>query len=158
MINERGAMPTVIADQIALLKDQPLEALKTRYKEVFAVTDIPSHNKVFLWRKIAYRLQEAEQGGLPKRVLDRIEGLIKQYDPINNTAMRPESEVLEKTGKDRRLPIPGTIITKLYKGTTYTVRVLERGFEYHSEIYNSLSAIAKDITGAHWNGYGFFNL
>ena len=146
-----------VSDDIKLLKDLPLETLKARYKEVFGANDVPS-NKVFLWRKISYRLQETEQGGLSKRTQDRIDSLIKKYDPLNNTAMRPNSEVLEKTGKDRRLPIPGTIITKLYKGTTYTVRVLERGFEYNGEIYNSLSAIAKDITGAHWNGYGFFNL
>lgn len=151
-------MPKDVSDQIATLKDQPLEALKTRYKEAFAVTAVPSNNKVFLWRKISYRLQKKEQGGLSKRVLDRIESLINQYDPVNNTAMRPESATLEKTGKDRRLPIPGTVITKLYKGTTYRVRVIERGFEYNGKIFNSLSAIAKDITGAHWNGYGFFNL
>lgn len=151
-------MPRDVSTQIALLKDQPLEALKTRYKEVFDVTAVPSNNKVFLWRKISYRLQETEQGGLSKQVLDRIESLINQYDPVNNTDMRPKAETLEKTGKDRRLPIPGTVITKLYKGTTHRVRVIERGFEYNGKIYNSLSAIAKDITGAHWNGYGFFNL
>lgn len=151
-------MPDEIADEIILLKDKPLDALKAQYKEVFAVNEAPSSNKVFLWRKISYRLQEVEYGGLSKRTLDQIDSLIKQYDPINNTAMRPESETLEKIGKDRRLPIPGTVITKLYKGTTYTVRVLERGFEYNGELYNSLSAIAKEITGAHWNGYGFFNL
>jgi hypothetical protein len=147
-----------IADEIQSLKNQPLEALTARYKEVFGVSEAPSSNKVFLWRKISYRLQEIEHGGLSKRTLEQIDSLIKQYDPINNTALRPESETLEKIGKDRRLPIPGTVITKLYKGTTFTVRVLERGFEYNGELYNSLSAIAKDITGAHWNGYGFFNL
>jgi hypothetical protein len=50
------------------------------------------------------------------------------------------------------------VITKEYKGTNYEVKVLEKGFEYKGKIYKTLSAIAKEVTGAHWNGYLFFNL
>jgi hypothetical protein len=60
--------------------------------------------------------------------------------------------------KDKRLPIPGTIVKKEYKGNQIQVEVLENGFEYKGRKYKSLSAIAKEITGAHWNGYLFFNL
>jgi predicted site-specific integrase-resolvase len=50
------------------------------------------------------------------------------------------------------------VITKEYKGTTYQVKVMEKGFEYNAKIYKTLSSIAKEITGAYWNGYLFFNL
>ena len=36
--------------------------------------------------------------------------------------------------------------------------VLPRGFEYEGEVYTSLSAVAKVVTGTHWNGYHFFGL
>jgi hypothetical protein len=40
----------------------------------------------------------------------------------------------------------------------HTVTVLNRGFEYDGKTWPSLSAIAKAITGAHWNGPRFFGL
>jgi len=38
------------------------------------------------------------------------------------------------------------------------VRVLPNGFECDGTIYRTLSAVAKAVTGAHWNGYHFFGL
>ena len=59
---------------------------------------------------------------------------------------------------DRRVPLPGSAITREYKGGTLAVKVLPAGFEYEGEIYKSLSAVAKKITGSHCNGYHFFRL
>ena len=57
-----------------------------------------------------------------------------------------------------RLPVPGTIITREYRGETWQVQVLPNGFECEGETYKSLSAVAKKITGQHLNGYHFFRL
>jgi hypothetical protein len=38
------------------------------------------------------------------------------------------------------------------------VKVLADGFEYERETYRSLSAVAKAVTGSHWNGLLFFGL
>ncbi|OWK39939.1 DUF2924 domain-containing protein [Fimbriiglobus ruber] len=59
---------------------------------------------------------------------------------------------------DERLPPPGTIITRPYKGRTLHVRVLATGFEHDGTVYTSLSAVAKAITGSHCNGFRFFRL
>ena len=59
---------------------------------------------------------------------------------------------------DRRLPPPGTVITRKYKCGTIQVKVLADGFEYAGEQYASLSAVAKAITGSHCNGFRFFRL
>ncbi|HEV3436989.1 MAG TPA: DUF2924 domain-containing protein [Gemmata sp.] len=59
---------------------------------------------------------------------------------------------------DERLPTPGTILTRKYKGDTVQVKVLTEGFEYAGEVYGSLSAVAKAITGNHCNGFLFFRL
>ena len=57
-----------------------------------------------------------------------------------------------------RLPKPGDLIRRVYKGRELIVRVLDRAFEYDGQRFRSLSAIAKAITGAHWNGLLFFGL
>jgi len=54
--------------------------------------------------------------------------------------------------------LPGTTLSRKYKGTTHLVKVLPKGFEYNGQHYRSLSAIAKEITGSHWNGFVFFGL
>ena len=54
--------------------------------------------------------------------------------------------------------MPGSIIVKEHRGKTLMVRVLDAGFEYDGRRFDSLSAIAKDITGTKWNGFVFFGL
>jgi hypothetical protein len=53
---------------------------------------------------------------------------------------------------------PGTRLVRDWHGVGHTVTVLEKGFEYGGKTWPSLSAIAKAITGAHWNGPRFFGL
>jgi hypothetical protein len=145
--------------EIMALKNAPAEELLGRYKELYG-EDAAGTHRLYLWRKIAYRLQEREHGGLSTKATGRLKALIEEYDPINNKALRPDNPVscMPVTAKDKRLPIPGTVITKEYKDAKYQVKVLEKGFEYSGKIHKTLSAIAKEITGAHWNGYLFFNL
>ncbi len=156
-------MKETIVEQIMNLKNQSLEQLKAKYEEVFKGEKPTSNNKTYLWRKIAYRIQEIEYGGLSTDSQARINELINQYDPVNNKALRPEENSQEinpkkKLSRDRRLPIPGTVITKEYKGKTLEVKTLETGFEYCGKAYKTLTAIAKEVTGAHWNGYLFFKV
>ena len=60
--------------------------------------------------------------------------------------------------KGPAIPMPGTILTRLYREKNIRVTVLEKGFEYEGQVYRSLSAIAKVITGTNWNGFGFFGI
>ena len=149
--------------EIMALKEMSLGELERKYEEVFDGKKAPSNNKVYLWRKIAYRIQELEHGGLSSEAHGKVEEFIQKYDPVNNKSLRPTtntgtSSKKSKLSRDKRLPIPGTVITKEYKGITLQVKVLESGFEYNNKAYKSLTAIAKEVTGAHWNGYLFFNL
>jgi hypothetical protein len=59
---------------------------------------------------------------------------------------------------DDRLPPPGTVITRKYKGEVLQVKVRTDGFEYEGKVYASLSAVAKAITGSHCNGFLFFRI
>ena len=145
--------------EIIALKNAPVEELHRRYKELYG-EDAAGTHRLYLWRKIAYRLQEREHGSLSTKAKGRLKALIEEFDPINNKALRPDKPIASQyvSVKDKRLPIPGTVITKKYKGTSYQIKVLEKGFEYNGKIYKTQSAIAKEITGAHWNGYLFFSL
>ena len=102
---------------------------------------------------------EKKQGstGLSDEAQARLDEFIKAYDPINNKALR-QNGTGESKIRDRRLPIPGTVISKVYKGTIIDVKVLDKGFEYDGKAYRSLSSIAGAVTGQHWNGYLFFGL
>ena len=156
-------MNETLIEQLMYLKNAPLEALLAHYREVYGQQAPATRNKVAIWRKIAYRMQEIEYGGLSTTTQARINELIDQYDPVNNKSLRPEEASKDEAPKkrpsrDRRLPIPGTIITKEYKGKKLEVKILASGFEHCGKIYKTLTAIAQQVTGSHWNGYLFFNL
>jgi len=56
-------------------------------------------------------------------------------------------------------PPPGSVITRPYKGETLRVKVLDgSAFEFEGEVFQSLSAVAKKVTGGHCNGFAFFKL
>ena len=62
--------------------------------------------------------------------------------------------------RDSRLPDIGTTLVKEYKGTTYKVVMLADGFQVGTEVYPSLSKLAKVIRGnsGEVNGFAFFGL
>ena len=60
--------------------------------------------------------------------------------------------------RDNRLPAPGSIITKNYRGNTIEVKVLENGFEYQGKTYKSISRVAMEIVKRPISGYVFFGL
>jgi len=149
--------------QIMALKNASLADMRAKYQEVCGDLRSDSRNRIYLWRKIAYRLQELHYVGLSEAGQSRINGLIEKYDPANNKSLRPEKtpeELRSRTTKvrDKRLPIPGAIIRKEYKGRMLEVRVLEKGFEFEGKPYNTLSSVANAVTGAKWNGFLFFGI
>jgi hypothetical protein len=63
-----------------------------------------------------------------------------------------------RRAQDSRLPLPGALLTRKWKGRTILVEVLAKGFRYENRPYPSLSAIAVAVTGTGtgWNGLAFF--
>ena len=145
-----------ISGQLEELKTTGTAQLLELYKDHFGGKAAPE-NRIFLVRQFAYRMQEQGMGGISPAVRAKIRELIQTYDPINKIAVKTRTGKTA-TGRDGRLPMPGSFITKVYKGRRIEVKVLENGFEYQGAIYKNLSAVAKAVTGDHWNGYMFFGL
>ena len=155
-----------LAKELAALERMTATQLRTRFAEVFGETT-NNNSKTWLVRRIAWRLQCNANGGLSERALARANELANDAD-LRVTAPKakpapatPQSAThattLPITG-DRRVPLPGTVITREYKGRMLRVKVLASGFEFEGEVYKTLSALAKQITGSHCNGYLFFKL
>jgi len=153
-----------ISKEIATLRRMTVPELRLRYAEVFG-ENTRSRHKEFLIRRIVWGLQAIEEGGLSERARERAHELAADSD-VRLTAPRIKAATAEGPARvarielspDSRLPMPGAVLTRRYKGETIEVRVLPHGFEYEGEIYRSLSAVAKKITGTHWNGYHFFKV
>ena len=150
-------MKQAIAEQIEALRDMTVAELREKYAEVFGEQTRSSH-KQYLYKRICWGLQSREEGGLSERARRRAEELANDADlrllaPVARTVVRPF-----KPSHDKRLPMPGTVLTREYRGRTIAVTVLDNGFEYQGTVYRSLTAVAKAVTGQHWNGPFFFGL
>ena len=157
-------MAMKIGKEVARLRRMTVAELREEYAAVTG-EDTRGRHKEYLVRRIAWRLQAKAEGNLSERARRRAAELAQGAD-VRLTAPRPKEIAAEGPTKvatihisqDDRLPMPGAVITRDYKGETVEVHVLPDGFEYQGEIYRSLSAVARAVTGTHWNGYHFFGL
>jgi hypothetical protein len=127
-------------------------------------------NRTWLVKKIAWRLQALAEGDLSDRARQRAAELANDADfrileprtapaaptPIGVPAP-PEAPAPQPPRSSARL-MPGIVLNRIYKGEALQVRVLADGFEFEGNRYASLSAVAKAITGSHWNGRLFFGI
>lgn len=155
-------MQTNVIAEIAALKKMTVAELRGEWDRLYG-EPTRSRNRDFLYRRLAWRIQELQQGGLSSNARNRIDELAPDSFVRARTPQPPQdaSERLETTRKPRRdprLPLPGTIITKAYKGRELHLLVLDDGFEWDGRHFRSLSAVARAVTGARWNGRLFFGL
>jgi hypothetical protein len=159
-------MNTTVLAAIEGLQRLKISALRARYKELFD-EESKSLNRQYLIRRIAWQLQARAEGGLSKRARQRIREIADDADLrtrptkgfLTNQQMSDRSLIdVARTLKDWRMPPPGTLLTRRLEGRDIIVKVLEKGFEYQSKRYSSLSAIAREVTGTNWNGFRFFGL
>jgi DUF2924 family protein len=149
-----------IAKEVAALRRMTVQELRARYSEVFDESTRARH-KQWLIKRIAWRLQAQVEGDLSERARRRAAQLANDADlrlSPPKPAPPPARTATHPIKGDRRLPLPGTIITREYKGETLQIEVLSKGFQFEGETFKSLSAVAKAITGQHCNGFHFFRL
>ena len=157
-----------LGKELAALEKMTMADLKRKYAELFD-DETRARNRTWLVRRIAWRMQANVHGGLSERARQRAAELANESDlrltppkvkPDRRTTHpgAPTSVSTVQFDPDTRLPLAGTILVREYKGKKLQVRVLESGFEFEGDVYRSLSAVAKKITGSHCNGFLFFRL
>ena len=152
-----------LAGEIAALPRLRVSELRIKFAEVCG-EPTPSHNKVWLVKRIAWRLQAKAEGDLSERACRRAAELIADADlrlstpPADADTAKDKKPAVLHMPADDRLPRPGTILTRRYKGRTLQVEVLQHGFAFEGMTYRSLSAVAKAVTGSHCSGHFFFGL
>lgn len=138
-------------DVPALLTALPgadIRDLKQQWRSLFG-SEAPPYNRRFLESRLAYRIQELAYGGIKPEIIKHIEELGEQIDGRNM--------ILRRVRQTQR-PVPGTRLLREYQGVEYIATVTRDGFEYQGRPYQSLSAVARAITGTRWNGWAFFGL
>lgn len=112
--------------------------LKAYYDALFNTPTTSTRKEYYIWR-ITYKLQEMRFGGLDNKTRRMLENM--DFREINERKM-----------------VTGIELIKKYKGATYKVRVVNNGFEMDGEIYKSLGAVARTITGRKISGQAFFGV
>jgi len=120
--------------------------LRNEWRRLYR-TQPPRLSRDLLVRAIAYRIQELRYGGLGKATRRKLAALMN--------APQPEGEIAREIAQKIRA---GARLVREWNGRTHTVTVQEEGFTYAGRSYRSLTAIAREITGAHWSGPRFFGL
>ena len=140
--------PRTAVAQVHELPNLPFPESKALWRKLFN-GETPTHNRQFLERQLAYKLQEVEFRKVDPGLLDR-----------NNKKIAS----LIATGKLRKRdrdfhPTPGTLFTREYHGKVHQVIATADGqYEFEGRPYRSLSMIAREITSSRWSGPVFFGL
>lgn len=123
--------------QIGQLRRMTVGDLREKYREVFG-QETRSRNKDWLFKRVAWGLQELRHGGLSARARAKelAEGTAVRTRAPRGTPAHPI---------EPRLPSPGTIIEREHGGVRPQITVLDDGFEYQGHSYRSLSRSLLDF-------------
>lgn len=166
-----------VAARVAKLPTMTVKQLRAEYMSVFGHA-APNSNRQNLYRRIAWEIQAqaygqrlsdearqyalklAEETELYRRVQ---EGLKKRQSDEQRESARPlpddaPTQKPPDQARDPRLPVPGSFLIRKHGSKLVRVKVLESGFVFDGRAYSTLSAVARAITGKHWNGFLFFGL
>lgn len=109
---------------------------------------LPRHrSRDLLVRALAYHLQARANGGLTQTLRRKLDDLAPRFATDRDFAPAPAER-----------PKPGSVLVREWNGVRHAVTVTDTGFLYDGKPFASLTAVARAITGTHWNGPHFFRL
>ena len=155
-----------IEKEVALMQLMSVGELRQKYGEVFREST-NAHNKVWLIKRIAWRMQANIEGDLSERARKRAMEIandadIRMMPPRERkpTKPKPESTAVQVPviSKASRKLAFGHSLMRDYKGQNIVVVVKKDGFEWQGQNFKSLTGVAKAVTGKHWNGFNFFRV
>lgn len=108
----------------------------------------PCHrSRALLVRALSYHLQARAHGGLSQTLRRKLDDLAPRFDADRDFTPAPAER-----------PKPGSVLVREWNGKRHAVTVTDTGFLYDGKPFASLTAIARAITGTHWNGPRFFRI
>ena len=136
----------IVEAQVERLSTMRIADLRVLYVQTFRCDPPKAFGPDLLRRSIAYRVQEKAYGGLDAATSRLLKKLVADY------AKNPGKLILPRRIKQ------GAMLVRKWKGERYQVMGMDKGFSYDGKTYDSLSEIARLITGTNWNGPRFFGL
>ncbi len=125
---------------LARIGEMNIEQLRGCWRETILSDPPAAFSKDLLARAICYRLQEQAFGGLSASTGRLLGSLVKPgIEPLRQVKV-------------------GSVVIREHQGVVHEVLVVPGGFCWRGKTYDSLSTIAKTITGTSWNGPRFFGL
>ena len=143
---QRSVDAAAIEAEVERLRSMPIIELRALWRRKFKSEPPKAFGPDLLRRSIAYKIQQDAYGGPDRTTARLLNQLIEQFAKSNGRIVLP-----------RRIK-PGAVLIREWKGERHQVTVLEDGFAYQGKPYESLSHIARLITGSRWNGPKFFGL
>lgn len=128
--------------------DLTMKALRQRWLKTFGNPPPARSSRDLLELGISWHIQSKKFGGLDRATRERIADLVADFQSGRTPGITPRRPGLK----------PGVALVREWNGRTFQVQVLEKGFLYDQKVWGSLSEIAREITGARWNGPKFFGL
>jgi len=133
--------------KITALQQMTSAALKIEWETLYHSQPPPSIHRVLLMQAISFKYQEGLFGGLSPVMKRKLKGLATQLENNNLQPFDPGINLKS-----------GARLIREWHGKSYSVTVLEEGFDFNGQTYSSLSKIAKKITGTTWSGPRFFGI
>tara|TARA_R110002051_G_scaffold41530_7_gene86166 strand:+ start:55158 stop:55571 length:414 start_codon:yes stop_codon:yes gene_type:complete len=124
--------------EVRALERLDLEGLRSAWRERYGPAP-KLRSRELLGLMLAWRIQSEAFGGL-------------------DAATRRKLKTETSAGRSSLDLVPGTVLTREWKGVPETVRRTEAGYEWRGRNYKSLSAVARAISGAPRSGPLFFGL
>lgn len=126
--------------EVAAIAAMNVEELRARWRKVHGAPPPAPLSKDLIARALAYQVQGAALGGLSAEALRTLRSLA-------SSGSEPQ----------RKVKI-GSVLVREFAGVLHEVVVVPSGFLWQGRAFDSLSIVAKEITGTNWNGPRFFGL
>jgi hypothetical protein len=136
-----------VAAQLHSLKSMSIAKLRIAWRRLYRAEPPKRVNRELLTLAVAWKIQEQAYGGLAAATRRRLAELAAMIDRDGDV----------KRARIARIK-PGARLVREWQGETYTIVVADDGFMWQGRHWQSLSAIAREITGVRWSGPRFFGL
>jgi len=138
-------VPDSVQEQLNNLPNLSRGQLADLWQRLFRSAPNPKIRRPAMIRFLAYRIQEQAYGSLSAPAERRLRKLAGAIAGNANSKISSAPKIH-----------PGTRLIREWQNQVHLVNVETKGYEYRGVRYQSLSEIARLITGTRWSGPLFF--